>query len=66
MVQVAAGINEHGVGVPAHMDDQLQPSWLIQVADPLNRLQDHDEPVHEFVELSHTHPWRLMQAKLLN
>jgi hypothetical protein len=63
---VTAGIDAHGVGVPAHAVVQLQPCWPTQLADPLNRLQVHDEPLQELVVLSHTHPWRLMQAKLPN
>jgi hypothetical protein len=56
-----AGRSEQGVGVPVHEDVQLQPRWLTHVTDPVNRLQDHDEPLQEFVETSHTHPCRLMQ-----
>jgi hypothetical protein len=65
-VQVAAAIKEQGVAVPPQVEDQLQPSCPLQDAGPLNRLQDHDSPLQEFVALSQMHPWMLMHEKSLN
>jgi hypothetical protein len=65
-VQVAGGSDEQGVGVPPHAELQLQPSWPAQLVGPLNRLHGHDDPPHDFVVLSQTHPSMLMQEKSLN
>lgn len=46
----------HGSAVPWQPSVQLQPSWSMQVYEPLKESQLQENPLHELLEESQTQP----------